>query len=132
MPVRKYRMTLATRWYDQEAEKQRSFEAHFIVVRRGNIRTIRKQLINRAVPWFQRLIKRRFKRRIPRRQIRGDFEREEPALVPQRDIQINMLTMEFRGRKHHAHAEPSAFLSFTRRKRRKTGKTKRRRKRATR
>ena len=115
--ARTYRMTIASAWYDKAARAQREYEAHFIVARRGRIRTIRRRLAKRGAPYFQRLIYRRFRRWIPKRKIRISFEREEPARKAQREITIDLRGMQYRGRKWQATPFPSKVLRYAKRKR---------------
>jgi hypothetical protein len=132
MPVLKAQMTLASEGYDQATERQLIFEADFSAVRRGSIREIRTELANRTIPWFQLQIRRKYGLKIPRRKIRVGFQREEPAPKTQRDIQINLRAIEFRGRIHHAHKEPPVHLRFRPKTRRKHVTKRRQRKRGSR
>ena len=107
-------MTIATHWYDQPCKKARSFEAHFKVARQGNIRTVRKKLADKGVPFFQRVIRQRHGISIPKDKMRTAFEREEPALEVQNDIHVEFRGMEFRGKHHFAVSAPSQTLKYER------------------
>jgi hypothetical protein len=114
--IRIYRMTIASAWYDNRAEVQREFEMHFKVARRGQIRTVRRTLARRGIPYFQQSIYRKFGRWIPRRRIRGRNEGEEPGLLVERDIFITGRSMTYRGRDRRATRLPVRVLSYAKRK----------------
>jgi hypothetical protein len=112
-------MTIATRWYDQRAQRARSYEAHFKAARHGNIGTVRKKLANKGVPFFQRQIKQRYGVTIPKGKMRISFEREEPATKIEREAHVEFRVMEFRGRQHSAAPSPSKILRYVRRRRKR-------------
>ena len=116
---RLYRMTVATRWYDELAEKARWFEAHFKASRYGNIHTVRRKLAQRGVPFFQRVIQRSHGIWIPKHHIRISFEREEPAIKIESKMQIELRRMEFRGRQREAIRMPSKVFGYAKRRRRR-------------
>jgi len=118
-PVRTFRMTISSLWYDKKARRAREYELHFRVARRGGIRNVRRHLARRGVPYFQRTIYRKYKRWIPKGRIKVRFEREEPARKVERTIQIEVRRMEGKGRQWKAYRMPSRVLSYAK-KRRKT------------
>lgn len=115
---RLYRMTIATRWYDQQAQRARSYEAHFKVARYGNISTVRKRLAQKGVMSFQQVIRHRYGVNIAKSKMKVSFEREEPAVKIDRDVQVEYRGMEFRGRHYSAFSAPSRILHYVRRRRR--------------
>jgi len=117
--IRTYRMTAATRWYDELAGKARWFEAHFKVARYGSIHTVRRKLAERGVPFFQRIIQRSHGIWIPKHHIRVSFEREEPATKIESKMQIEMRRMEFRGKQREASRIPSKVFGYAKRRRRR-------------
>lgn len=119
--VRTYRMTISTAWYDEEVGQVREFEAHFKVARRGKIQTIRRYLVKRGLPYFQRVVYRLTGRWPPKHKLRVSFEREEPALKPEKDIFIQMRSMQYVGpkRRWKAFALPSRVLSYVKRRRKR-------------
>jgi hypothetical protein len=115
--ARIYRMTLATKGYDTEAECVREHEMHFKVSRRGKITTIRRHLADRGVPYFQRRIYLETGKRIRKHRIRVAFEREEPAIKGQNMITIESRMMEYRGREWKAFPLPTRVLSYAKKRR---------------
>ncbi|MBN1357570.1 hypothetical protein JW988_02265 [Candidatus Bathyarchaeota archaeon] len=117
--VRIYRMTIASFWYDKEAEHVREYEMHYKVAREGDIRKIREHLAKRGVRHFQQNIYRKFKRWIPKREIRVSFEREQKTIREKSDdlIQIESRRMEIRGKKWKAFGFPSRVLTYVKKKR---------------
>ncbi len=125
-PIRLYRMTIASTWYDKRAGAAREFEMHFKVARRGKIRNVRHSLARRGVPYFQRSIYRQFRRWIPKRKIRISFEREEAATAAEGNIAINIRGMRYRGKQWKAMPLPSRVLPYAKKKgKRKSAKRKR-------
>jgi len=112
-------MTIATTWYDKRAGAAHEYEMHFEVARKGKTRNIHRALRRRGIPYFQRTIYRLFGRWIPRRKIRGRFEREEPATQVQRSIAIQVRSMRYRGREWKATRLPSRVLRYAKRKRKR-------------
>lgn len=115
--VRIFRMTLATRWYDQAAGKARLYEAHFKAARTGSIHTVRTNLADKGVPFFQRTIWKRYHKWIPKSSIRVGFEREQPALKASPEAQIEFRDLEFRGKRYSAYQRPSSVMRYVRRRR---------------
>ena len=89
-----FRMTVANIWYDKEERKPVGYEMHYKVSRRGKIRNIRKQLVQRGIQHFQQNVYRHAGRWIPKYKIRIDFEREEPSQKSERDMNIAVRKME--------------------------------------
>lgn len=118
-PVRVYRMTIASTWYDEEAHHAREYETHCKVARRGRIRNTRRHLAKRGVPHFQQNIYRLFRRWVPKRRVRVAFEREQPTLLKksERLIKIEVRRMEGKGKRWKAYALPSRVLTFVKKKR---------------
>jgi hypothetical protein len=112
-------MTIASFWYDKEAEHVKEYEMHYKVAREGEIREVREHLAKRCVRHFQQNIYRKFKRLIPKRKIRISFEREEPTIRDKSDdfIQIESRRMEIRGKKWKAFGLPSRVLTYVKKKR---------------
>jgi len=73
MNARIYRMTVASTWYDKRAQRVWEYELHFKVARRGDIRTVRRRLAKRGVPYFQQTVYRLFQKWIPKRKVRVAF-----------------------------------------------------------
>ena len=117
--VHLYRMTVASKWYDEPSRCAREYEMHFKAARRGKVRTIRRHLAKRGVPYFQQAIYRRFRRWIPKRQIRARFEREEVEERSQSIIAIDTRTMQYRGRDWKAFPFPSRVLSYAKARRKR-------------
>jgi hypothetical protein len=114
-----YRMTIATKWYDDRSRCAREYEAHSKVSRYGKIRTVRRHLARRVAPYFQQLIYRRFRKWIPKRQLRVSFEREEVATEAERDITIQLRGMQYRGREWVASPFPPKVLSYAKKRRKR-------------
>ena len=117
--VKVYRMTIASIWYDEDAEKVKEFEMHYKIARTGSLRDTRQHLAKRCVPHFQQNIYRKFKRWIPKKKLRVSFEREQAALKTQELIQINVRRMEGVGKQNRwkAYPLPSRELTYVRKKR---------------
>jgi hypothetical protein len=103
--VRVYRMTLSTRGYSL-GKHAWSYEAHFTALLPGNVHNVREKLRAYFVPYFQRLVQERYGEDVPLVKIRGEFEREEPALSPSADITVEPYEITYRGRMHYATAVP--------------------------
>ena len=117
--VRAYRMTVASRWYDEPSRCEREYEMHFKVARPGNIRTVRRHLVKRGIPYFQQVIYRRFRRWISKRQIRARFEREEMEERGEPVIVIETRSMQYRGRDWKAFPFPSKVLTYAKKRRKR-------------
>ncbi|MFI5449668.1 MAG: hypothetical protein ACHQ03_07885 [Candidatus Bathyarchaeia archaeon] len=109
-------MTIASAWYDSRAEVQREFEMHFKVARRGKIRTVRRRLARRGIPYFQREAHREIGRWIPKSKIRVSFEREEPAMKSEREISVTVRSMQYRGKHRKAAALPFRVINYAKKK----------------
>lgn len=118
-PIRLYRATASSTWYDEKEQKAKEFELHYSVARHGEIKTVRKHLADRIVPHFQQAAYRLSKRWIRKSRVKVRFEREQPALRSQRLILIDARRMEYRGRQWKAYRLPSRTLSYARRRRRR-------------
>jgi hypothetical protein len=103
-------MTLSTRGYSL-GENAWSYEAHFTAALLGGVHKVREGLRAICIPFFQRLIRERNGQRIPLDKIRGEFEREEPALAPSPEIRVEPLEITYRGKMHHAIKLPVLTLS---------------------
>jgi hypothetical protein len=110
-------MTVASKWYDEPSRCAREYEMHFKAARTGKVRAVRRHLAKRGIPYFQRMIYRRFKRWIPKRQIRASFEREEVAMRTECVMTIETRSMQYRGRDWKAFPYPSRVLSYAKKKR---------------
>lgn len=117
--VRGYRMTVASRWYDEPSRCEREYEMHIKAARGGKVRTVRRHLAKRGIPYFQRTIYRRFRRWIPKRQIRASFEREEMGERGEPVIVIETRSMQYRGRDWKAFPFPSKVLTYAKRRRKR-------------
>ena len=119
MNVRVYRMTIASVWYDEDAECVKEYEMHYKVAQSGAIRDTREYLAKRCVPHFQQTIYRKFKRWIPKAKIRVNFEREQPALKTEAAISIDVRRMEGTGKRERwmAFPLPSKVLSYVKKTR---------------
>lgn len=118
-PARLFRMTVATRWYDESAGKGRLYEGHFKAARSGSIHTVRQNLANKAIPFFQRTIQKRYGKWIPKDKIRIGFEREESATKASPEVDVEFRDMEFRGKKYSAYPRPSSVMRYVRRRRKR-------------
>jgi len=98
----------------------REFEMHFKAVRRGELRSIRRALARRGIPYFQREIYRKHGKWIPKRRIRVSFEREEKAGKAQRDMSVNVRSMRYQGKYRRATALPSRVISYGKKRRKST------------
>jgi hypothetical protein len=116
---RLYRMTIATSWYDRNAEFQREYEMHFRSPGRGSIRSNRRALARRGMPYFQREIYRRHHVWIPLRRIRVNFETEEQTAAVQRAIEVVTRSMRYRGKHWSATELPTRTISYAKKRRRK-------------
>jgi len=115
--IRLYRMTIASKvWYDESAQRVREFEMHFKVARRESIEDVRRHLASRGVPYFQQNVYRQQRRWIPRRDLRV-------FLQPSDTIVIQVRGMEGRGKRWEATPFPSRNLSYTKKKRTRSGKS---------
>ena len=117
--VRAYRMTVASRWYDEPSRCEREYEMHFKVARPGKIRTVCRHLVKRGIPYFQQVIYRRFRRWVPKRQIRARFEREEMEERGAPVIVIETRSMQYRGRDWKAFPFPSKVLTYAKKRRKR-------------
>ena len=117
--VHLYQMTVASKWYDEPSSCAREYEMHFKAARTGKVRTIRRHLAKRGVPYFQRMIYRRFKRWIPKRQIRARFEREEVEKRSEPTITAETRSMQYRGRDWKAFRRPSKVLTYAKKRRKR-------------
>ena len=116
-PVRMFRTTISSTWYDEETRQVHEFEIHMKVARRGIIRNVRRYLARRGVPYFQQTIYRSYRRWIPKGKIRVAFEREEPARKIERMIRIETRRMEGVGKRWKAYPLPSRVLSYAKKRR---------------
>ena len=114
-----YRMTVASKWYDEPSRCEREQEMHFKIARPGKIRTVRRHLAKRGIPYFQQVIYRRFRRWIPKRQIRAKFEREEVDQRSTPTMTVETRSMQYRGRDWKALAFPSRVLSYAKKRRKR-------------
>jgi hypothetical protein len=112
--IRIYRMTVATRWYDGTVGKARLYEGHFKVARQGSIHTVRRNLADKGVPFFQRTIWNRYHKWISKSQIRIGFEREESAFKASPEVQVEFRDLEFRGKRYSAFPRPSSTMRYVR------------------
>ncbi|MGB9022776.1 MAG: hypothetical protein WCC94_04995 [Candidatus Bathyarchaeia archaeon] len=110
--VHRYRMTLASKWYDKPSQYEREHEMHLKIARPGKIRSVRRHLARRGIPYFQQMIYRRFHRWIRKREIRGKFEREELADRSESVITIEMRGMQYRGREWKPSRFPTRVLTY--------------------
>lgn len=117
--IRTYRMTIASTWYDAEAEAACEYEMHFKVARRGKIQTVRLHLAKRGASYFQQTVWRQTRKWIAKRKVRISFEREEPATKGQNTITIESRSMEYRGREWRAFPLPARALSYAKKRRRR-------------
>lgn len=125
-PVREYRMTVASVWYDKDRHAAVEHEMHLKAARRGNIETIRRQLAERGIEYFQQYVYRKERRWIRKSRIKAKFERETPAARTEPLIMIDVRAMEYRGREWKAQPFPRRILSYVK-KRRKPRRVKARR-----
>ncbi len=118
-PVRVYRMTIASVWYDGCASGVKEYEMHYKVAQKGAIRDVRKYLAKRCVVHFQQTVYRKFKRWIPKGRIRIAFEREQNAEKTQELISIEARQMEGVGKRSRwkAYELPSKVLTYAKKKR---------------
>jgi hypothetical protein len=112
-------MTVSNTWYDKEAGGAKEYELHFTVARRGSIKTVRRRLARRGVPYFQNYVYGRVKKWIPRKNVKVRFEREEPAAKSEGKISIEGRNMLFRGRRWWAYPLGKLQLSYAKRRRKR-------------
>jgi len=110
-------MTIGTRWYDETAGKARLYEGHFKAARQGSVHTVRQNLANKGVPFFQRMILKRYGKWIPKSKIRIGFEREQPVAKASPEVDVQFRDMEFRGKRYTAYPRPSSIMRYVRRRR---------------
>jgi hypothetical protein len=110
-------MTIFTTWYDKTTSGAQEYELHFTVARHGRIRTVRRTLMERGIPYFQGLLYRRLKKWIPNRKVKVRFEREQPALTSESKIRLEGRSMLFRGKRWWAYPFGRWVLSYARKKR---------------
>jgi len=122
MEARTYKATISGISY-KEGELAQEHEMYITATRSGDVRRIRRNIAETYVPFFQRDVYRRHKRWIPKRKIRVSFEREELAKKAERDVKIDSMRIELKGRRRKAYPLPSRVRcygkkSLRRRKRR--------------
>jgi hypothetical protein len=98
--IRRYRCTIATKWYDDTLGRVREVEMHFVLARRGPIRTNRRRLANRGTIYLQREAFRRYGKWVTKPKLRINFEREEPARKVDHKIVVYPRTLHYRGSQH--------------------------------
>jgi len=116
-PIREHRMTVASVWYDKNRHAAMEHEMHFKAARRGNIETIRRQLAERGIEYFQQYVYRKERRWIPKHKIKAKFERERPATRTEPLIMIDVRAMEYRGREWKAQPFPPRILPYVKKRR---------------
>jgi hypothetical protein len=112
-------MTIASTWYDKKAGGAKEYELHFKIARRGNIRSVRRKLALRGVPYFQQFVYRRLKRWVPKARLKVRFEREEPATRTENGISIEGRSMLFKGKRWSAYPLVSRELNYAKKKRKR-------------
>jgi len=117
MPVKEYRMTVASTSYDANRHAAVEHEMHLRAARKGSIATVRRQLAKRGVEYFQQYVYRKERRWIRKEKIKAKFERERPATKTEPLIMIDVRAMEYRGRQWRAQPFPRRILSYTKRRR---------------
>ena len=117
--VHLYRMTVFSKWYDEPSRCAREYEMHFKIARPGKVSTVRRHMGKRGIPYFQKMIYRRFRRWIPKRQIRGRFEREEIGNRSQAVMTIETRSMQYRGRNWKSFLFPTKVLAYAKKRKRK-------------
>ncbi len=120
MAARIYRMTVASIWYDEDAQKVREFEMHFKVARFGEIKDVRSYLLTRGIEYFQNRIYYLYRQWVPKGKIRASFEREEPAKHSNDYIRIEIRRMEGVGeqRRWKAYGDMPRKISYYKKARR--------------
>ena len=116
MTVREFRMTIAGRGYNKGQGAVQS-EFHFKATRSGKIQTIRRQMAERGVEYYQRTVRRMFGFWIPKKYVRIGFERESSATKSLPLMSIEVYAMWFKGRRHQARRLPSRVISYHKRRR---------------
>ena len=114
--ARTFRMTIATKWYDEREECVQEYEIHFKTARLGKIRNVRRYLAKRGVEFFQKHVYEKTGKLIPKGKIRIAFEKEEPARKAEKRIKIEMRKMRYRGRKWKADRLPSKTIPYTKKR----------------
>jgi hypothetical protein len=89
-----------------------SAEAHYTIALPGSIHQNRERLRDFAIPHFQRVMRRHYGMYLRRGEIRGRFQREEPALSPTRTLHVDVLETVYRGRQHYDRHVASANLPY--------------------
>ena len=114
--TRIYRMTVASKWYDELEAYAREFEMHLKAARRGKIRNVRRHLAKRGIDLFQDYVYKKTEVRIPKGDIRIGFEKEERARKSKRLIKIESRSMRFRGKEWKASALPSKTVPYSKKR----------------
>lgn len=118
MIIRTYRATFWTKaWYDREGRPAESLESHFKTTMSGNIRSNREKLAERGVRIFQNILLKRYRRIVPKGEIKVRFEREEPAHVSSTEIRVESREMKYRGKRVQARELPVEVYHWRRRQR---------------
>lgn len=119
-PIRTFKVTACTSWYDAEESAARSYELHFTGARRAcDIRRTRRILARRCGVIFQQSIYRETRKWIPKRRIKIRFERETRATKSDDKIRVEGSIMMFRGRRWWAQPIKPREVSYARKRRRK-------------
>jgi hypothetical protein len=131
-PLRLYRMTIATFWYDSETRQLVEYEMHFKIARRGKLRTVRARLAKLGVKHLQSWLRRHLKISIPKGKLKIAFEREAHAKVQQQKASVRRFVMHRVKGRWTSKELPAGTMSYVRRRRRKKKRAKYRRKRRAR
>ncbi len=120
MKARIYPYTIATPpWYSEDTKNATNLELHIRASLSGDIHRNRIKLTKSAVPFFQRMVRRQYGRRISANKIKVRFEKEEPSKTPRNEAQVEPIQFTYRGKRQHAQRLPSMILRLTKRPRRK-------------
>lgn len=117
--VRRYWLTVSSTSYDKASGCARTEELYAEAARHGRIETVRKRLADIGVPFFQRVVYRRLKKWIPKREVKVGFEREEVAEKSRNRITTVGRSLEYRGKQRRAYLTGEWVLSYARKRRKR-------------
>jgi hypothetical protein len=106
-----YDLTLSMRGYTPQSNAW-SAEAHYTIALPGSIHQNREWLREFAIPHFQGVMRRHYGMYIRSGEIRGSFQREQPALSRSRTLHVDVLETVYRGRQHYDRYVASEDLPY--------------------
>jgi len=128
-PIRLYRVTISTFWYNEETRQLCEFEMHFKIARRGDIRHVRRKLAERGLGHFKRWLKRvdrTWKPEEQYRKIKVAFEKERYARKEQAHASVRRFVMRRVKRRWVAKELRAGRMRYARKRSKKVAKKRRR------